>query len=82
MANDLAFLEGVVSVDTSDGFHLLTRDLTTRLDVTYAETKSAVRGEAPFGTLEAGGMLLSSGDGDGNLLVFNGGVKLIYEPGN
>ncbi len=82
VAGEMAFLEGVVSVDTSDGFHLLTRDLTTRLDVTFAETGGAVRGEAPFGALEAGGMLLSSENADGNLLVFNGGVKLIYQPGS
>jgi lipopolysaccharide export system protein LptC len=80
VAGNTAFFEGVVSVDTSDGFHVLTKDLMTRLNETYAQTDGAVRGEAPFGTLEAGGLLLSSENSEGNLLVFNDGVKLVYEP--
>ena len=79
-AGDLVELIGLVSVDTSDGFHMISQDLTARLDVTFAETGGAVRGDAPFGTLEAGRMRLGDPTTESELLVFNEGVKLIYLP--
>lgn len=75
-----ALLEGIVSVDTSDGWHVLTSDLLTRLDATFAETDGGVRGDAPFGTLESGGMRYAPDAEGADILVFNGGVKLVYEP--
>lgn len=75
-----ALLDGVVSVDTSDGYHVLTGTLLTRLDATFAETEDGVRGDAPFGTLEAGGMRYAPDSDGADILVFNGGVKLIYQP--
>ncbi len=80
--DDRAELIGVVSVDTSDGFHVLSEDLYTRLDVTFGRSGGAIRGDAPFGTLEAGGMRFRYEEVGGQLLVFNGGVKLIYQPHN
>ena len=83
-SEDSAELSGIVSLDTSDGFHLLADALRLRLDTTFAATEGAVRGEAPFGILEAGRMQLgdtNAGEGQ-NLLVFNGGVKLVYQPRN
>lgn len=79
---DIAELSGIISVDTSDGFHLLANALVLHLDNTFAETSGAVRGEAPFGILEAGGMRLgeAAAQAESELLVFNGGVKLIYQP--
>ena len=79
---DIAELSGIISVDTSDGFHLLANALVLHLDNTFAETGGAVRGEAPFGILEAGGMRLgeAAAQTESELLVFNGGVKLIYQP--
>lgn len=82
MDGDLADLLGIVSVDTSDGFHVLTENLRARLDVTYIESGGAVRGEAPFGRIEAGGMRFAGDAGDGGVLHFTGGVKVIYEPRN
>ena len=73
-------LIGLVTVDTSDGFHVISEDLTTRLDVTYAESGGAIRGDAPFGELEAGKMRLGDTNEKSDLLVFNEGVKLIYHP--
>lgn len=83
-----AGLSGIVSVDTSDGFSIITEGLTTRLDRTLTESTGGVRGEAPFGTLQAGSMRLvakvpddaTGPDEGGDVLVFNGGVKLIYQP--
>ncbi|MDU8942388.1 LPS export ABC transporter periplasmic protein LptC [Ovoidimarina sediminis] len=79
---DEAELSGIVSVDTSDGFHMLSDALRLKLDSTFAETGGAVRGEAPFGVLEAGGMRLGEAEGSlgSELMVFNGGVKLVYQP--
>ena len=81
-SQDLAELNGIVSVDTSDGFHMLSDALRFRLDVTYAESGGAVRGEAPFGTLEAGRMRIEEPEDrtGSELLVFNQGVKLVYQP--
>lgn len=80
IAKDIAELIGIVSVDTSDGFSMIAQDLTTNLDTGFAESGGAVRGEAPFGDLEAGRMRYGVPDTRSDLLVFNGGVKLIYRP--
>ena len=40
----------------------------------------AVRAETPFGTVDAGGLLLTQGEGKGARLVFNRGVRLLYLP--
>lgn len=80
LPSDVAEFFGQVDVQTSDGFHMITQGLTTRLDVTRTEGGGPVQGFAPFGTLDAGGMLYTAKPGGQSLLVFNGGVKLIYEP--
>jgi lipopolysaccharide export system protein LptC len=79
---DRADLAGEVVVRTSDGYDFLAHDLTTRLDVTDAESAGPVSGTAPFGTLEAGAMRYTAPSPNQSLLIFQGGVKLVYEPGN
>ncbi len=79
---DQAELNGIVSVDTSDGFHVLTETLSARLDVSYIESGGPVWGEAPFGQLEAGAMTFGEMDRPSELLRFTKGVKVIYEPQN
>lgn len=71
---------GEVQFETSDGYDLLTPDLSTRLDVTRAESPGPIRGTAPYGTLDAGSMVYSVRESGQSLLVLSGGVKLIYEP--
>ncbi|MEM0946966.1 MAG: LPS export ABC transporter periplasmic protein LptC [Pseudomonadota bacterium] len=80
--NDQAELTGIVSVDSSDGFHVLTETLSARLDVTYIQSGGPVWGEAPFGQIEAGAMSLGEPDTQSDLLRFTDGVKVIYQPQN
>ena len=82
VASNVAELNGIVSVDSSDGFHILTKDLHARLDVTFVESGGPVWGEAPFGRIEAGMMRLGQPDAPSDLLHFADGVKVIYEPRN
>ena len=82
LASDLAVMTGEVLIDTSDGFEVVTQGLTTRLDVTLAESDGPLTGSAPFGTLDAGTMRYAVNSDGTSLLVFNGGVKLLYQPGN
>jgi lipopolysaccharide export system protein LptC len=45
------------------------------------ESGGAVLATAPIGQLEAGGLRMDvTGDGKTHLLVFNKGVRLIYQP--
>lgn len=82
LGTDTARFNGDVSVRTSDGFDVVTRDLETRLDATRAESDGPVSGTAPFGTLDAGGLSYSAPEKNQSLLVFKDGVKLVYEPRN
>ncbi|NNK66268.1 MAG: hypothetical protein HKO95_05985 [Rhodobacteraceae bacterium] len=75
-----ADLDGRVDVATSDGFTLVARDVKTRLDRVEIASTEPVSAQTPMGTLEAGGFSVTSDEGDGYVLVFNGGVKLIYAP--
>lgn len=85
---NLADLLGIVSVDTSDGYHLLTEDLMARTDTAFAESGGPVWGEAPFGRIEAdlmryGAPALIGGGGPPDappVLHFTGRVKVIYDP--
>ena len=85
---DVATLTGIVSVNTSDGFHFLTDDLHAKIREPYGESGGPVRGEAPFGRLEAGLMKyglppalgLEGTEEDPPLLHFTEGVKVVYEP--
>lgn len=79
---DKAEFFGQVDVETSDGYMVTTQGLTSRLDVTRIEGGGPVLGTAPFGTLEAGGMLYTATKAGNTHLLFNGGVKLIYQPRN
>jgi lipopolysaccharide export system protein LptC len=74
-----------VRVQSSNGYLIETESLTTSLDRTDTRSDAPLRAVAPFGTLEAGGFALTASGGEGAgeggaLLVFHGGVKLVYRP--
>lgn len=70
-----------VAMQTSSGYRLSTARLTMATDRSAITAPEPVQGEAPFGTLAAGAMELSRPEPDAPYdLVFNGGVKLIYQP--
>lgn len=77
-----AALEGRVHITTSTGYRIDTDRLDARLDALHAETPGSVRATGPLGELTAGRMLLhDAGAGGTAELLFSGGVKLVYRPG-
>lgn len=77
-------LGGGVEIVTSSGYRMVTERLDGALDRTELFADSAVDAWAPFGTITAGRMqiTLEGSDEPGYVLVFDGGVKLIYESAN
>ena len=77
-------LSGGVTVTTSTGYRLETEELAARLDRTGLESRSAVSATAPAGVITADRMSLRQDTQTPGeyLLVFNGGVRLIYQPGS
>lgn len=75
-------LDGGIVVATSDGYRIRTPGLLADLDRTGLESTAGVEAEGPPGTLTAGAMRISeTAPGSGQyVLVFNGGVRLIYLP--
>jgi lipopolysaccharide export system protein LptC len=75
-------LTGGVIVTLSSGYSLTTPQIEAELDRTLVIAPQEVVAEAPYGHITAGGLRLSANDGDApnHLLVFNNGVKLIYDP--
>jgi lipopolysaccharide export system protein LptC len=74
-------LDAGVRLATSTGYEVTTDRLTLGTDRSFMESGSAVLATAPIGQLEAGGLRMDvTGDGKTHLLVFNKGVRLIYQP--
>jgi len=73
---------GTVVVMHSLGYRVETEAMTARLDVTELRSDTPVRVEGPVGQITADRMELvpSGAGGQGYLLVFNGRVKLVYQP--
>ncbi|MBZ4023580.1 hypothetical protein CKO11_14050 [Rhodobacter sp. TJ_12] len=70
-----------VAVQTSAGYRMATETVEMATDRATVVAPNAVRGEAPFGMIEAGGMQMGRPDPAAPYdLHFNGGVKLIYQP--
>ncbi|MCK4713867.1 MAG: LPS export ABC transporter periplasmic protein LptC [Marinosulfonomonas sp.] len=78
----LAALQGSVQISTSTGYVINTSGLTAALNETSVITDGPITATGPLGTLNAGQMELKSQDDQNgsHLLVFKGGVKLIYNP--
>jgi lipopolysaccharide export system protein LptC len=76
-----ADMRGDVTITTSTGYLVNSDRLIARLSEIDVTSPGPVRATGPLGRLDAGGMTLSSGNGDGAAhLVFTNGVKLIYTP--
>ncbi len=75
-----ARFDGSVEVFTSDGFDMAAEDLVSHLDRVEIVTERPVRATTPFGRLDAGRMTVSEGAEAALLLVFQGGVNLLYAP--
>ena len=79
---DTLTLEGAVQLNTSTGYALRTGRVISALGRTEVIADGPVTTDAPYGTLQSGGLVLRPAEGDaaGYVLVFNDGVKLVYQP--
>lgn len=77
------FLSGGVRLTTSQGYSLETSEIVADLDRSGLEAASGVRVMAPAGTLTADTMSLRQDNQtpETYLMVFKGGVRLVYLPG-
>ena len=76
-------LSGGVTVTTSSGYRLQTAEVAAKLDRTGLESRAPVVATGPAGEISAERMVLSQDaqtPGD-YVLVFNGSVRLVYQPG-
>jgi lipopolysaccharide export system protein LptC len=76
-------LSGGVTVTTSTGYRLDTAEVAARLDRTGLESRSPVTATGPAGEIRADRMELRQDNRTqgGYVLVFNGSVRLVYQPG-
>jgi lipopolysaccharide export system protein LptC len=77
---DFARFTGGVTMVASDGYRFTTETLRAALGVTEFVADTPVRVVGPLGTLDAGTMRITQDDAGGYLAVFNGGVRLLYDP--
>jgi lipopolysaccharide export system protein LptC len=81
IGEDRADLVGDVVITTSTGFRVTSDRMISQLSTLDVRSPGEVRSTGPFGTLDAGAMVLSSGpEEEGTQLVFTNGVKLVYTP--
>lgn len=74
-------LSGGVAMQTSTGYRMHTQDMTLATDRSRVTAPGKVRAEAPFGTIDAGSMVLSRPSAETPYdLAFKDGVKLVYQP--
>lgn len=79
----LLVLSGGVTVTTGTGYRLETPEVAARLDRSGLESRGEVTATGPLGEIRADGMRLDEDNRTPGayLLVFNGGVRLVYRPG-
>lgn len=79
----LLVLSGGVTVTTGTGYMLETAEIAARLDRSGLESRGEVTATGPVGEIRADGMRLDQDNQTPGayLLVFNGGVRLVYRPG-
>ncbi|MCU0826790.1 MAG: hypothetical protein MUE52_05145 [Tabrizicola sp.] len=76
-------LSGGVTVTTSSGYRLEMAEVAAKTDRSGLEARAPVSATGPAGDLQAGGMVLGQDNTTPGayLLVFNKGVRLVYQPG-
>jgi len=82
-ADGVLSLSGGVTLETEAGYRVETDGMTARLDRTLVESASPVVVTAPMGDIRADSFAITqdAADPSAYLLVFKGGVKLVYQPG-
>ncbi|TCO69933.1 hypothetical protein [Rhodovulum euryhalinum] len=81
-AAEIAVLDGGARIETSTGYLVQAESLTSALAETAVTAQGPVTAEGPPGRIEAATMRLSADPANQGryVLVFNGGVKLVYDP--
>ncbi|MBN8631936.1 MAG: LPS export ABC transporter periplasmic protein LptC [Rhodobacterales bacterium] len=76
-------LSGGVVVTTSSGYRLETAEVAAKLDRTGLESRAPVVATGPMGDIRADRMSIRQDNRTPGayVLVFNGGVRLVYQPG-
>jgi lipopolysaccharide export system protein LptC len=78
---DIASFRENVVITTSAGYVITTAALDAELAAVAATAPGAIRGTGPLGDFTAGEMKLTTKSDTGAVrILFNGGVKLIYDP--
>lgn len=78
---DTAQFDGTVVITSSTGYQITTDRLDAALSGVSASTPGQVKGTGPVGEFSAGKMTLGAKSEGGPIhMLFNGGVKLIYDP--
>jgi lipopolysaccharide export system protein LptC len=81
IGKDTADLDGNVQVTTSTGYRINSARMIAMMSQLDVRSPGPVQSVGPFGTLDAGSMVLSTPKKDSPAqLVFTNGVKLIYMP--
>lgn len=81
LSSNESSLEGNVVITTSAGLRLTSDEVLADFNELAITSPGAVKGTAPFGTLDAGMMRLEQAKGETNAqLIFTNRVKLIYTP--
>ncbi|MFT5742786.1 MAG: lipopolysaccharide export system protein LptC [Paracoccaceae bacterium] len=74
-------LDGLTRIVTSSGYEMETSGLTASFNSGRIESHGALEVRAPFGSLTAGQLIIETPEGgDGQRMLFNEGVRLIYTP--
>lgn len=77
----VAMIEGLARVASTDGYMMETRGLRAQIDDGTLESLGPLEVRAPFGEMTAGHLVVSrSTNGDGLQMLFNQGVRLVYQP--
>ncbi len=77
-------MAGSLEISVGPGYDLTTERLTGLLDSTLVQAPGPISGQSPVGDFAAGNMIMrvDSTPEAGYVLVFGGGVRLLYHPEN
>lgn len=77
----VAHLTGLTRLDTSNGYQMETMGLRASMDTGRIESDGELEVLTPFGEMTAGRMIIDDApDGRGQRILFQDGVRLIYQP--
>lgn len=81
MRNQTVILDRLARIETNTGYKMETTGLIATLDKGHVVSTAPIEIRAPFGELTAGQMTVQTAP-EGAQIVFNQGVRLLYQPGN